>query len=212
MTEQMDSKSVIAHGYDRMGSDFEDWNNQLPSEDREWFRGEVLSRLPEGSLVLDAGCGPGTDAPVLSKGRRYVGLDLSPVQLAIARRHAPTGMFVCGDITSTAFRGSSFDGIAAFYLFNHVPQAQVRFAFAACFEWLRQEGHLMLAGMPTFPDEDRVHEWLGVPMFFAGIEPGAFDASLREVGFEIDISRLGFGKHEPWGWSEPRWIIARKPA
>ena len=211
MTEHADSKRVIADGYDRMGSDFQDWNDQLPREGREWFRGEVLARLPEGSLVLDAGCGPGTDSEALSQGRRYVGLDLSPVQLSLARRHAPDGMFVCGDLTTIGFRPSSLDGIAAFYLFNHIPQDGVPASFAACFEWLRPGGHLMLAGVPTFRDDDRIHEWLGVPMFFAGIEPGAMDRSLQDVGFEMEVSKLAFGRQEEWGWSEPQWIIARKP-
>jgi cyclopropane fatty-acyl-phospholipid synthase-like methyltransferase len=120
-------------------------------------------------------------------------------------------MFVCGDLTRIAFRPSSFDGIVAFYVFNHVPQGEVHRAFAACFGWLRPGGYLTLAALPTFADVDRVEEWLGVPMFFAGVDPDAYDRSLREVGFAIDMSELRFGSQESWGWSEPRWIIARKP-
>jgi SAM-dependent methyltransferase len=151
MTEHADSKRVVANGYDRMASDFENWNDQLPREGREWFRGEVLARLPEGSLVLDAGCGPGTDAEALSQGRRYAGLDLSPVQLSLARRHAPGGMFVCGDLTTIRFRPSSFDGITAFYLFNHIPQDEVPASFAACFEWLRPGGPSDAGGLAHVP-------------------------------------------------------------
>jgi cyclopropane fatty-acyl-phospholipid synthase-like methyltransferase len=211
MVRRSDPKRVIAEGYDRMGSDFDEWNAQLPSEGRRWFMDEVLRRLREGSIVLELGCGPGTDAVPLSQNRRYVGLDLSLVQLQLARQKASTGLFVCGDLTTVAFRPSSFDAIIAFYVFNHVPRDEVQSSFASSFEWLRPGGYLMLAGLPTFPDEDRVHEWLGVPMFFGGIEPGEFDHTLREGGFEIDMSELRFGRHEDWGWSEPLWIIARKP-
>jgi cyclopropane fatty-acyl-phospholipid synthase-like methyltransferase len=183
---------------------------KLPSEGRRWFLREVLARLPEGSLVLELGCGPGTDARPLWEDRRYLGLDLSPVQLSIARQYASSGMFVCGDLTTTLFRPLTFDGIVAFYAFNHVPQRELEQAFAASFECLRSGGYLMLAGLPTFKDEDRVEEWLGVPMFFAGVDPDAYDRTLRKVGFEIEMSELRFGSQEPWGWTEPRWIIARK--
>jgi SAM-dependent methyltransferase len=212
MSSYADSKRVIAEGYDRMGSQFDEWNARLPSEGRLWFLTEVLSRLQDCSLILELGCGPGTDADALSQDRGYVGIDLSLVQLLLARRKAPSGVFVCGDLTTIAFRESSFDAVIAFYVFNHVPRDEVQRAFAACLEWLKPGGYLMLAGLPTFPDEDRIHEWLGVPMFFAGIEPGGFDQALLESGFEIDMSELRFGSQEAWGWSEPRWIIARKPS
>jgi SAM-dependent methyltransferase len=211
MSTHEDPKRIIAEGYDRMGSEFDEWNAQLPSEGRQWFLDEVLRRLHDGSRVLELGCGPGTDAEALSRNRRYVGVDLSVAQLQLARQKASTGMFVCGDLTTVSFRPSSFDAIIAFYVFNHVPRDEVQPSFAACLEWLKPGGYLMLAGLPTFPDEDRIHEWLGVPMFFSGIEPGEFDQALLESGFEIDMSELGFGRQEEWGWSEPRWIIAKKP-
>jgi SAM-dependent methyltransferase len=162
MVEHADPKRVVADGYDRMGSKFGDFNAELPSEGRRWFLREVLAGLPEGSLVLELGCGPGTDARPLSEDRRYLGLDLSPVQLSIARQYASSGMFVCGDLTTTLFRPLTFDGIVAFYAFNHVPQRVLEQAFAASFECLRSGGYLMLAALPTFKDEDRVEEWLGV--------------------------------------------------
>ena len=211
MSQQDDPPSVIARGYDRMGSDFAEWNDGLPSEGRAWFLGEVVARLPAGSRVLELGCGPGADAGALARERVYVGLDLSRVQLGLARRRAPTGMFVCGDLTTVAIRPCAFDGVVAFYVFNHVPQGEVERAFAACFDWLRPGGHLMLAGLPTFEDEDRVEEWLGVPMFFAGVDPDGYDRALRAVGFIIEMSELRFGSQQAWGWSEPRWIVARKP-
>jgi SAM-dependent methyltransferase len=206
-----DPKRVIAEGYDRLGGTFDEWNAQLPSEGRRWFRDEVLGRLAEGSTVLEVGCGPGTDAPPLARDRRYVGLDLSVVQLELARKRVPSGLFVCGDLATVAFRPETFDGIVGFSVFNHVPRPEVPRAFASFMTWLRPGGYLMLAALPTFPDNDRIHDWLGVPMFFAGIEPGEFERSLLDVGFEIEMSELRFGTQEAWGWSEPRWIVARKP-
>ena len=90
----VDPKRVVAEGYDRLGPAFSAWNETRPPEVRSWFLGEVLARLPEGSDVLELGCGPGIDAGRLSVGRRYIGVDLSRVQLSIARRRVPDATFV----------------------------------------------------------------------------------------------------------------------
>jgi cyclopropane fatty-acyl-phospholipid synthase-like methyltransferase len=206
-----DAKRIIADGYDRMGRGFAEWNATRPSDGRRWFLDEVVARLPEGSTVLELGCGPGTDASELSAGRRYVGMDVSPGQLSIARDRVPSGMFVVGDLASIAFRSGSFDGIVAFYVFNHVPLREVQPAFAAAFAWLRPGGYLMLAALPTMEDDDRVEEWLDVPMFFAGIEPQLHERALRQVGFELELCEGRFPTEEAWGLNEPLWVIARKP-
>lgn len=121
---------------------------------RSWFLGEVLARLPEGSVVLELGCGPGTDAAALSAGRRYVGVDLSMVQLSIARQRVPDALFVVGDFTSMAFRPASFDGVVGCFAFNHVPLDEVQPTFARIFEWLRPGGQLMSSLLMT-EAEDR---------------------------------------------------------
>jgi SAM-dependent methyltransferase len=97
--DHVDPKRVVADGYDRMGHEFREWNAERPPEVRRWFLGEALARLGGGSSVLELGCGPGTDAAELSAGRRYVGVDLSSVQLSIARQLAPYATFVVGDFT-----------------------------------------------------------------------------------------------------------------
>jgi SAM-dependent methyltransferase len=103
-----DPKRIVAQGYDRLGPVFGEWVAENPPAVRAWFLGEVLARLDEGSDVLELGCGPGTAAVELSAaGRRYVGVDLSGVQLFIARRRVPKGRFVRADFTSIAFRPSS---------------------------------------------------------------------------------------------------------
>jgi SAM-dependent methyltransferase len=205
-----DPKRVIADGYDRMGHGFREWNAERPLEVRRWFLGEVIARLGEGSSVLELGCGPGTDAAELSAGRRYVGVDLSRVQLSIARRFAPHATFVVGDFTSMAFRPASFDGIVAFYAFNHVPQGELAPTFERIFAWLRPGGQLMTS-LLTVEAEDRVEEWLGVPMFFAGVEPESTEQLLRETGFQIELSELRQEMDVLYGPSESRWVIARRP-
>jgi SAM-dependent methyltransferase len=206
-----DSKRVVAEGYDRMGSTFSAWNSKRPPEVRRWFLGEVLARLPQGTTVLELGCGPGTDAAELSRGRQYVGVDLSRVQLSIARLEVPHATFVVGDFTSMAFRPASFDGVVAFYTFNHVPQEEVAPTFERIYTWLRPGGRLMTS-LLTNEAEDRVEEWLGVPMFFAGCTPESNERLLRETGFKLQMSEVrDEGVDDGYGPVTSYWVIATKP-
>jgi cyclopropane fatty-acyl-phospholipid synthase-like methyltransferase len=211
MDEFIDLKRVVADGYDRMGYEFSEWTSGRPSEVRRWFLGEVLARLGEGSTVLEVGCGPGTDAAELSAGRRYVGVDLSSVQLSIAKQRVPQATFVVGDFTSMTFQPASFDGIVAFYVFMHVPQEELGPTFERTFEWLRPGGWLMLS-LSTSEAEDRVEEWLGSPMFFARFTPALNEQLLREIGFHLEMSEVREeGVDDGYGPVEFHWVIARRP-
>ncbi len=210
MEGNVDPKRVVADGYDRMGPEFFAWNSERPPDVRRWFLGEVLARLDEGSTVLELGCGPSTDAAELSAGRRYVGVDLSREQLSIAQRQVPHATFVLGDFTSMAFRPASSNGVAAFYVFMHVPQEEFGPTFERTFAWLRPGGRLMLS-LPTIEAEDRVEEWLGAPMFFTRFTPHLSERLLRETGFHLEMSEVREeGVDDGYGPVKHHWV-ARKP-
>jgi hypothetical protein len=114
-----------------------------------------------------------------------------------------------GDFTSIAFRPSSFDGVVAFFALN-VPKAEVETTFANVFAWLRPGGCLMTS-LLTIDAEDRVEEWLGVPMFFAGVDPDSYDRFLDDAGFEIELSEIREEVDRLYGPTQDRWVIARKP-
>jgi SAM-dependent methyltransferase len=200
----------VAEGYDRMGEAFSAWNDARPPEVRSWFLGEVLARLTLGSSVLELGCGPGTDAADLSAGRRYVGVDLSIVQLSIARLRVPHATFVLGDFTSMFFRPGSLDGVVAFYAFDHVPQDEVERTFGRIFGWLRRGGRLM-SSLPTIAAEDRVEEWLGVPMFFASLALPSYERLMHQTGFLLELSEFREEVDPRYGPGGHHWVIARKP-
>jgi SAM-dependent methyltransferase len=210
MLRPTDPKRIVADGHDRLGSAFADWEAARRPDAKQWFQGQVIERLGRGSAVLELGCGPGTAAAELSAERRYIGVDLSEVQLSVARAHVPSATFLRGDLTSIAFRPASFDGIVAFYVFNHVPQQEVGPAFERIFAWLRPGGRLMLSLLTT-EAEDRVEEWLGVPMFFAGFEPASGERLLREKGFDLELSEVREEEDPDYGPTQSRWLIAKKP-
>jgi hypothetical protein len=47
-----------------------------------------------------------------------------------------------------------------------------------------------MLSLGTTEQEDRVEEWLGVPMFFAGFRPQTIERLLRERGFDPEICEV----------------------
>ena len=210
MDARIDPKRIVSEGYDRMGPAFGAWNARRPPHVRSWFLDEVVARLGERATVVELGCGPGTDAAALARGRRYLGVDLSTGQLAIARAQTPNARFVRGDLTAIEFRPSSLDGVVAFYVFMHVPQEELRSTYERIHTWLRPGGWLMLS-ISTIEAEDRVEEWLDVPMYFARFTPRLNERLLRECGFTLELSEIREEVDGRYGPTDFHWIVARKP-
>lgn len=60
-----------------------------------------LLDIGPGVRVLEFGCGAGTNIPeVTDTGASYVGVDHSPIAIAIAEQVAPEALFIVGDVQS----------------------------------------------------------------------------------------------------------------
>ena len=105
-------------------------------------------RFPEGAEVLDAGCGTGAVSRVLARYPgvgRVVGIDPSPVFLALARKLG-AGLdnlsFSEGDCRSLPYGSGSFDAIFFHTTLSHVPDPDR--ALAEAFRLLRSGGVLAI--------------------------------------------------------------------
>jgi SAM-dependent methyltransferase len=206
----MDPKRMVEEGYDRIARRYAEWASG-EDEVRAWFLDEVLQRLPADVAILELGCGSGTAAAALADGRSYTGVDLSAAQLAMARERHPDLNFLRGDLTTISFPDESFDAVVAFWVFNHVPRAEQGPTFEQIFRWLRPGGWLMLSLGAGDTDDEVQDDFLGVPMFFAGFEPNANERSLRDAGFELELSETRSQIEEGEGEATFHWVIARKP-
>jgi SAM-dependent methyltransferase len=205
-----DPKRIIEIGYDRIGERYRPWSEvAMPNDVRGEYLGEVLARLTENADVLELGCGPGADAVQLARGRHYVGVDLSSVQLDIARAYVPDGTFLHADFTAVEFPGESFDAVVSFLVFNHVPAGEQGPTFRRIHTWLRPRG-LFCASLGAGRHDDMVEDnWLGVPMFFASNSREENQRLLHEAGFQLERSELRTEQEED-GEVTFHWVIARK--
>lgn len=132
---------------------------------------------PNGTRLLDIGCGPGTYARKIAlrhPGLLAIGVDRSTRQLRRARQHAEgTGVtncrFVHGDALALPFPDASVDAVVASRLLM-VLVDQER-ALGEMYRVLRPGGRCFIA-------EPRPGLWTGIPMIIMRIAGGITSAGL----------------------------------
>ncbi|WP_329558617.1 class I SAM-dependent methyltransferase [Streptomyces uncialis] len=105
--------------------------------------GEILNGLPPGT-ALDAGCGTGRIAAVLSqRGHQVVGVDSSPEMLDLARVRVPDGEFRLGKLSGLPVADGAVDLVVCCLALTHVPD--LRPVMAQFARVLRPGGHLVIS-------------------------------------------------------------------
>lgn len=202
---------VVAAGYDRIGAGYRDWS--ASSRVRLEQVRTLVAGIPPGGCVLDLGCGPGLVAStLLAAGHRVIGVDISPVQVRLARQAAPGAAFAVADITRFGLRPGCLDAVISCYVLGHLPPAAHAPLLASIAGWLRPGGVLLL-NAPLRPGEAVETDWLGVPMYFAGIGPAATEAAVTAAGLHLDHAQTlsedeGGGNTVAFHWSRFDQIAA----
>lgn len=154
----------------------------VPDDDISRF-----ARAMQGPDMLDVGCGPARYAAEFVKyGLAYTGIDLSPKQLAIARKRHPDVSFKLRSYRNVfGFADASFDGIWSCCVLNHEPKHNMKSVLRELQRVLRPGG-LLYVVMP-FPGESR--EYVG-PAYPSGWQTYFADWLLDE--FEWEAAHAGF--------------------
>lgn len=205
-------KEIVARGYDAIALRYAEWAGQVDSPVMEWVR-DLEGRLDEGADVLELGCGRGVPATrELARRHRVTGVDISAVQIELARHHVPEASFVHSDAMELDIAPASFDAVVALFLFGHVPVEEQPGLIARIAFWLRDGGYFLGTFAGGDPGEDVDDDWLGAPMFFASLGRHAYGPLLRDAGLE-PLREDVVAQHEP-GHGEVSfcWMLARAAA
>jgi len=137
--------------------------------------------------ILDVGCGPGTNVPRFL-GADYVGLDINPRYLEIARSKYP-GRFVEADIESADLSSlGAFDTILVNSFLHHVPDQSVERILAQLARRLTPDGraHLLELVLPDRASPARMMARLDRGRYARPLEDWRrlFEAHLTPVSFE----------------------------
>jgi len=204
-----DPKEIVARGYDAIALRYAEWAGRVASPALEWLR-ELDARLPDGADVLELGCGrgvPGTRQ--LARRHRVTGVDISAVQIELARHHVPEASFVHTDALELEVAPGSFDAVVALYFFGHVPVDEQRELIGRSSLWLRDGGLLLATFGAGEPGEEVDADWLGAPMYFASLGGASYLPLLRELGFELLREEVVVQQEPGHGDVAFHWVLAR---
>jgi SAM-dependent methyltransferase len=208
--EAVDPKRIVERGYDMISARYSEWHRA-----HDWpvarFARELDDRLPDGSQVLELGCGDGVPATeLLARRHRVTAVDISERQLDRARANVPAATFIHGDMVSMEFEPGSFGGVGMFLSMTHVPRDEHPELLRRIHTWL-EPGGVLVCSMGTTDSADwHEEDWLGAPSFFSHFDTETNLELVRDTGFEIE-----FG--EPVTMLEDDaevaflWIVARRP-
>jgi SAM-dependent methyltransferase len=179
-------KDIVRDGYDAVSHLYRGDDDE-PPEYLAWIDA-LRGRLPAGGAVLDLGCGCGVPvARTLSAhGYAVTGVDLSPVQIARARRLVPAATFHEGDATRVEFPPDSFDAVVCLYALIHIPLDEQPALLTRVRTWLRPGGWLLATTGATrwTGSEDG---WLGgtAPMWWSHTDADGNRRWITEAGLRI---------------------------
>jgi SAM-dependent methyltransferase len=96
-----------------------------------------------GARILEIGCGPGTIVGYLPPSD-YLGFDLSPEYINLARRRFPKARFVCERVSEFSLANEqSFDVVLALGIVHHLEDAEARQLFQIAYDALTPGGKLV---------------------------------------------------------------------
>lgn len=195
---------IIARGYDQVADEYA----ALESAEAPWPRLKrvraLAADLPQGSRILDVGCGNGLPATrELALIHEVTGVDISEEQIARASANVPTATFIRGDVREVDLPVGAFDSIVALYLIDNIAREDYRALFRRLSELLRPNGRLLLSAEPG-EDPWQPYTWLGVPMFINTVPTHELVQLLEEAGLSVMSTefetQLEGGRQIEYGW------------
>ena len=114
-----------------------------------------------GARILEIGCGPGTIVGYLPR-VEYLGFDLSPNYIEMARARFPQAQFVCERVShfSLAKHQQEFDFVLALAILHHLDDQEARQLFQIAHHALRPDGKLITFDGVWTNDQSPVARWL----------------------------------------------------
>lgn len=197
---------IVREGYDAIADAFAAWRDRIEGDPRDEWRNELTTRLADGARVLELGCGNGVDSRLLAERFQVTGVDVSAEQISRARAAVPAGTFIQADFTEVELPAASFDAVASFYVFNHVPRERLQPLYEQIHSWL-VPGGLLLTALGCSDEEAWTGEWLGTTMFFSSFPQETNSLQLRRAGFRLlrdEVVEI----HEPEGQAQFQWVLA----
>lgn len=188
--------SLIRDGYDKIAQTYLVNRDRLKSGK---YVSQLLKYLPKQSTILDLGCGAGVpvDDILLKAGHSVIGMDISPEQIKLARKHCPRGEYLVGDISSLQKNEYSVEAVLSFYTIFHTPRANHGSLLKILASYLNRGGLLLITmGDREFEGEHELH---GTKMWSSQFGTAKNRNLVESAGFKIitdELDNSGGERHQ----------------
>lgn len=138
--------------------------------------------------ILEIGCGPGTILRYLPHSD-YLGFDLSPKYIKLAKKRFPDAQFVCERVSQFSLpQKESFDAVLALGIVHHLADAEAAQLFQIAHDALKPGGKLVTADGVWTESQSPTARWL------LARDRGEF---VRNEQQYVDIASQAFGTVKP---------------
>ncbi|MEW2253554.1 class I SAM-dependent methyltransferase [Streptomyces sp. NPDC058733] len=180
-SEERPSAAVV---FDALGADYEKAFAASPAHlaSLDW----LLGRLAPGSRVLDVGSGTGrpTAAALAAAGHDVLGVDVSPVMVALAARQVPGARFEEADVRDLPLEEASFDAVCVYFSLLQMTRAEQTDVVGKLARAVRPGGSVVLATVPA-DVEDVPIDFMGQPVRATSFAAEDFAALARSAGLGV---------------------------
>jgi SAM-dependent methyltransferase len=207
----VDYRELVRTGYDQCAESYAaarrgDDGDQLSA---------LLRLLPEGSEVLDLGCGAGVPiARRLAKWHRVTGVDSSQKMLELARAAVPDARFVKGDILDVELDANSFGAAVCIFVLFHLPREEHGWVFERVWSWLRPGGCFLVTLSEEAEAPYTEDDFFGTRMYWSNLGIAEYRELLVGLGFELlgdSIVGHGYGRTSQARDERHPMVLAQKP-
>jgi ubiquinone/menaquinone biosynthesis C-methylase UbiE len=206
----MDPRKIVTDAYDKIAETYDDWAPRVRIEERIRYTQVIIDALPQGSTVLELGCGAGgVTSQQLASGFTLTGVDISARQIMLARQRIPHATFIQADMTTLTFPPSSFDGIVAFYSIIHVPREEQPRLLDTIATWLRPGGIFVATLGARSVQAEYEPNWLGAPMYWSSYDTDTNRRMMAATGLRI-VEANEEVADEDGELVTFLWVVARK--
>jgi ubiquinone/menaquinone biosynthesis C-methylase UbiE len=179
-----------------------DWDR---TRQHAWYEFKFLEdKIKNGDSVLDLGCGNGRLLGFLNERKNidYTGVDNSEELISIAKSNYPDGNFEVGNALSLPYADNSFDFVASFAVFHHIPGRKTREKFMSeISRVLKKDGEAFITVWNIYQ-----------PKYKKYMRANFFQKIYRTI---IDAYNVSFGLHDafiPFGNEKiPRYVHGFTP-
>lgn len=205
------AKQIVASGYDCCARAYASARAGDPGPELASLAG----KLPLSARILDIGCGAGLPVTTaLARMGTVVGVDISAIQIELARENVPAAHLIHGDIMIQQFDADSFDAVVVFYALFHLPRAEQGELLSRISRWLRPGGCLLATLARTDHPGYVEADFFGATMYWSHYETGWYADLLAKLGFEIQhLGVWGHGYRDDTAQRPERhpFVLAQRP-